>query len=152
MVALAAASCGESRVERGRPVPHVAGETLEGGTLRLSDLRGRPVIVNFWGPSCIPCRDEFPLFKTKLAEHEADGLVILGVLMGDPPEDARAFVEEFGAEWPTVIDPDQSIVRSYQVAARPQSYFVDGEGILRSIQIGEVVAGDFERQYALIAP
>ena len=126
--------------------------TLDGRQLRLADFRGRPVIVNFWGPSCIPCRDEFPLFQAKLHERSAEGLVILGVLMDDPPDAARTFVAEFGATWPTVVDPDKSIVRAYQVLARPQSYFIDGEGVIRSIQIGEVVEEDFERQYALIAP
>ncbi len=139
-------------MERGRPAPDVSGQTLDGSTFRLADLRGRPVIVNFWGPSCIPCRDEFPLFKEKLAEHADDGLVIVGVLMDDPPEAARAFVESYGSSWPTVIDPDESIVKAWQVAARPQSYFVDGAGILRSIQIGELVEADFERQLALISP
>ena len=109
-------------------------------------------MVNFWGPSCVPCRSEFPLFKEKLAEHEADGLVILGVLMNDPPEPAREFVAEYGATWPTVIDPDDAIEDAYLTLARPTSYFVDGDGILQSIQIGEVRDEDFERQYQLIAP
>jgi cytochrome c biogenesis protein CcmG/thiol:disulfide interchange protein DsbE len=130
----------------------VAGETLDGTAFRLADLRGRPVIVNFWGPSCLPCRNEFPLFRAKLAEHAADGFAIVGVLMDDPPEPARDFVDEFGADWPTVVDPGEELVRAYQVAARPQTYFIDGAGILRSVQIGEVVESDFERQYALIAP
>ena len=88
----------------------------------------------------------------KLAEHEADGLVILGVLMDDPPEPARDFVAEYGATWPTVIDPDESIQDAYLALARPTSYFIDGGGILQSVQIGEVRDEDFERQYALIAP
>ena len=140
------------RAGLGMPAPDIAGETLDGGSFRLADLRGRPVIVNFWGPSCIPCRDEFPLFKAKLTEHAGDRLTIVGVLMDDPPEAARDFVAQFGATWPTVVDPGEAIVSAYQVVARPQSYFVDGEGILRAIQIGEVVEADFERQYALIAP
>jgi cytochrome c biogenesis protein CcmG/thiol:disulfide interchange protein DsbE len=134
------------------PVPDVTGSTLDGEPFRLADLRGKPVIVNFWGPSCVPCRDEFPLFTDKLAEHARDGFTIVGVLMDDPPEPARDFVRDFGATWVTVLDPDKAIRGAYRVAARPQTYFVDGDGILRSIQIGEVRDADFERQYALIAP
>ena len=151
-VALAIAGCEQGRVERGLPVPPVEGTTLDGESFRLADLRGRPVIVNFWGPSCIPCRDEFPLLKAKLDQYADDGLAIVGVLMDDPPEPARNFVAELEANWPTVVDPGEAIVRAYRVAARPQTYFVDGEGILRSIQIGEVREADFDRQYALIAP
>jgi cytochrome c biogenesis protein CcmG/thiol:disulfide interchange protein DsbE len=135
----------------GRPAPEFAGTTLDGAPLRLADLRGRPVIVNFWGPTCIPCRDEFPLFKSKLTEHAADGLVVLGVLMADPPDLARTFIAEEGATWDTVEDPDGAIKQAYRVAARPQTYFIDRDGVLRSIQIGEVRAADFERQYGLIS-
>ncbi|MEX2011738.1 MAG: TlpA disulfide reductase family protein [Chloroflexota bacterium] len=139
-------------IARNRPAPDIAGVTLDGAAFRLSDLRGRPVIVNFWGPNCPPCRDEFPLFKAKLAEHAGDGLAIVGVLMWDPPEPARDFVAEFGAGWPTIIDPDEKILSAYRVAARPQTYFIDADGILRAIQIGEVSDAVFERQYATIKP
>ena len=81
-----------------------------------------------------------------------DGFAVVGVLTDDPPEPARDFVAEYGASWPTVIDPDKSIKGTYRVAARPQSYFVDGSGVLRSIQIGELTDADFERQYSRIAP
>ena len=150
-VALNPAGGGDSGIARDAPVPEIVGETLDGEPFRLSDLRGRPVIVNFWGPSCVPCRDEFPLFKAKLAQHAAEGLVIVGVLMHDPPEPARDFVRDFAAGWPTVVDPDASIRGAYRTVARPTSYFVDRDGILRSIQIGEVREADFDRQYAQIA-
>jgi cytochrome c biogenesis protein CcmG, thiol:disulfide interchange protein DsbE len=119
---------------------------------RLADLRGRPVIVNFWGPSCIPCRTEFPLLKSKLAQYSGDGLAIVGVLMDDPPDPARAFVAEMDADWPTVTDPGELLERAYLVPARPQTYFVDAEGVIRAVQIGELTEAVFDRQYAAIAP
>jgi cytochrome c biogenesis protein CcmG/thiol:disulfide interchange protein DsbE len=133
-------------------VPAIAGTTIDGAAFDLGSLRGRPVIVNFWGPSCVPCRDEFPLFKAKLTEHAADGLTIVGVLMFDAPGPARAFVAEYGAPWVTVDDPDGRIRAAYRAVARPQSYFVDADGILRAIQVGEVTDDRFEAQYALIRP
>lgn len=139
-------------IARDRPAPDIAGVTLDGAEFRLADLLGRPVIVNFWGPGCVPCRDEFPLFKAKLAEHAGDNLAIVGVLMWDPPEPARDFVAQLGAGWPTVIDPGEKIRSAYRVAARPQTYFIDADGILRAIQIGEVREAVFERQYATIKP
>jgi cytochrome c biogenesis protein CcmG/thiol:disulfide interchange protein DsbE len=144
-------SDGSAGIERGKPAPEIAGTTLDGASFRLADLRGRPVIVNFWGPTCVPCRDEFPLFKTKLAEHEADGLALVGVLMADPPDLALTFMADQGATWPTVVDPEGAIKGDYRVVARPQTYFIDRDGILRGIQIGEVRDADFERNYALIA-
>jgi len=119
--------------------------------LSLSSLRGRPVIVNFWGPSCVPCRDEFPLFKSVLAAHAAEGLAIVGVLMDDAPAPARDFITEYDATWPTVDDPKGEIRADYRVAARPQSYFIDRDGILRSIQVGELTQAEFDRQFAAIS-
>jgi cytochrome c biogenesis protein CcmG/thiol:disulfide interchange protein DsbE len=136
----------------GRDAPPIVGQTLDGSTVSLAALRGRPVIVNFWGPSCIPCRDEFPLFEQKLAEHAADGLAIVGVLKDDPTSTAIAFVRDMGATWPTVVDPDGAIAAAYRVAARPQSYFIDPSGVVRLIQVGQVAEKDFERLYAQIAP
>lgn len=134
----------------GQPVPRLAGSTLDGTALDLANLRGRPVVVNFWGPSCIPCRDEFPLMIAKLAEHQADGLAIVGVLTDDPEEPARAFVAEYGARWPTIVDPGAEIKAGWRIVGRPTSFFVDRDGILRSVQIGEFREPDFERQYAAI--
>lgn len=134
------------------PAPPIVGTTLDGAAFDLAAYRGRPVVINFWGPSCVPCRDEFPLFLAKLAEHADDRLAIIGVLTDDPPEPARRFAADFGATWPTVDDPDKAFKTAYRVAGRPQTYFVDGEGVIRSIQIGELRDADFERQYAKIAP
>jgi cytochrome c biogenesis protein CcmG, thiol:disulfide interchange protein DsbE len=139
-----------SGIARGQPAPDIVGTTLDGQALRLADLRGRPVIVNFWGPSCIPCRSEFSLFKAKLLEHAADKLAIVGVLMYDTPDEARTFIAQHGATWPTVLDPDGKLRTAYQAVARPQTYFIDRGGVLRTIQIGEVVADEFEQQYATI--
>jgi len=150
-IAIASVAMQGPKVEVGKPAPPVVGRTIDGDTFDLASLRGRPVVLHFWGPGCIPCRSEFPLFTTKLARHASAGLAIVGVLEGDTPEDARDFVAEFEASWPTVIDPTQRIANAYRYAARPQTYFIDGEGIVRSIQIGELTEADFERQFAKIA-
>jgi cytochrome c biogenesis protein CcmG/thiol:disulfide interchange protein DsbE len=141
----------DGRAAVGRAVPPLTGTTLDGGAFDLAAYAGKPVLVNFWGPSCVPCRDEFPLIEAKLAEHAADGLVVVGVLTDDPVEPARDFVAQYGGTWPTVVDPNKALKTAYRVAARPQTYFVDRAGVLRSIQIGEMRDADFERQFAQIA-
>jgi cytochrome c biogenesis protein CcmG/thiol:disulfide interchange protein DsbE len=136
----------------GQAAPPIVGTTLDGQPFDLAAYRGRPVIVNFWGPSCAPCRDEFPQFLKKLQEHAADDPAIVGVLTDDPVEPARQFAAHYHATWPTVVDPDQAIKRAYRVVARPHSWFIDRDGILRSQQIGGPMSdADFERQYARIA-
>jgi cytochrome c biogenesis protein CcmG/thiol:disulfide interchange protein DsbE len=143
---------GGPRAEVGGTAPPIVGTTLDGEAFDLADYAGRPVIVNFWGPSCVPCREEFPLLIDKLAEHSGDGLAIVGVLTDDPAEPARRFASDYGATWPTVVDPERASKTAYRVAGRPQTYFIDGDGVIRSIQIGQMLDEDFERQYARIAP
>lgn len=111
------------------------------------------MIVNFWASWCTPCRDEFPLFKERLASlGPADGLVIVGVLYKDQASLADKFTTEFGATWPTVTDPNGTLAAAYRVAAPPQTYFIDKDGVLRGMQIGEVLPQDFDMQYAKIKP
>jgi len=139
------------RARIGEPAPAIVSTTLEGEAFDLATYRGRPVIVNFWGPSCVPCREEFPQFLRELAEHEADGLAIVGVLTDDPVEPARRFVAAYGATWDTVVDPGEAIKRAYRVVARPHTWFIDRGGIVRSMQIGGPMSDDeFERQYSRI--
>jgi cytochrome c biogenesis protein CcmG, thiol:disulfide interchange protein DsbE len=111
------------------------------------------VIVNFWASWCGPCRDEFPLFEEQLKTlGPADGLQIIGVLYKDDPASARKFIADEGAPWPSVTDPDDSLARTYRAVAPPQTYFIDKDGILRGLQIGEVLPEDFAAQYAKIKP
>jgi cytochrome c biogenesis protein CcmG/thiol:disulfide interchange protein DsbE len=136
----------------GAPAPEIVGTTLDGKPFRLSDLKGQPVVLNFWGPSCVPCREEFPLLQSKQSEHAAAGLQVVGVLTDDPPAPALDFIAAYGATWPTVADPDKAAKAAYRVVGRPQTYFIDPAGVIRSIQIGQLTDADFERQYAKIAP
>ncbi len=141
-----------ARAELDGPAPAVVGTTIDGAAFDLADYAGRPVVLNFWGPSCEPCRDEFPLLIAKQAQYADDGLAVVGVLTDDPVEPARAFASEYGATWPTVEDPDRALKTAYRIVGRPQTYFIDGDGVIRSIQFGEVRDADFDRQYAKIAP
>jgi cytochrome c biogenesis protein CcmG/thiol:disulfide interchange protein DsbE len=141
----------ETGIERGKTVPAITGTTLDGTAFDLASLRGHPLLINFWGPSCIPCREETPLLATLAARHAADGFVIVGVLADDPVEPARQFAAQYGATWPTVIDPGAVLKAAYHVVGRPQSFYVDRNGILRDLQIGPVTDADFERKYATIA-
>ena len=155
---LLVAACGgaggaATEARTGLPAPSIVGTSLDGTAIDLAAYRGHPVIVNFWASWCTPCRDEFPLFQERLDElGPSDGLVMLGVLYKDEPALARQFVEEVGATWPTVVDGDEALAKAYRVVAPPQTYFIDKDGIVRGIQIGEVRPEDFDTQYAKIKP
>lgn len=149
-VLVAVAACSSPVARTGQPAPPLAGTTLDGGHVDLAELRGRPVIVNFWASWCIPCREEFPLLAAALRNHAADGLAIVGVLFKDEAEPAQRFVAEERVDWPTVLDPDGRLAEAYRVVAPPQTYFIDRSGVIRSIQIGELLDVDLEHQLPAI--
>jgi cytochrome c biogenesis protein CcmG/thiol:disulfide interchange protein DsbE len=155
VVVLLVAACGgtSGQATTGQPAPAITGTALDGSTVDLAALRGKPVIVNFWASWCTPCREEFPLFKDRLATlGPRDGLVIIGVLYKDQAGLAQAFLADFGAAWPTLPDPDGTLAAMYRVAAPPQTYFIDKDGVLRGLQVGQVLETDFDTQYAKIRP
>jgi cytochrome c biogenesis protein CcmG/thiol:disulfide interchange protein DsbE len=143
---------GPDTIAKDAPVPNVAGTTLDGGAADLAALRGRPVVINFWASWCGPCQQEMPLLAQKAAAHAGSGLVILGVLSDDTVANGIAFERKYGATWKSVFDSTGTFKAAYHVIGRPQSYFVDKDGILRSIQIGYLTDADFERQFGLITP
>jgi cytochrome c biogenesis protein CcmG/thiol:disulfide interchange protein DsbE len=154
-LALLTAACGGGTgdARTGNPAPPIAGTALDGTAIDLAAYRGHPVVVNFWASWCVPCREEFPLFKDRLATlGPTDGLQMIGVLYKDDAAPASQFTGEFGATWPTVTDADGKIAKDYRVVAPPQTYFIDANGVLQGIQIGEVLPQDFDTQYAKIKP
>jgi cytochrome c biogenesis protein CcmG/thiol:disulfide interchange protein DsbE len=138
-------------IAKGEPAPAIAGSALDGTAIDLAQLRGHPVVINFWASWCGPCQQEMPLLAQKASAHAGTGLAILGVLSDDTVPNGQAFERQYGATWPSVFDANGAIKTAYHVLGRPQSYFVDRDGILRSIQIGYLTDADFERQFALIA-
>ncbi len=140
-----------SAIAKGQPAPNITGTALDGSTVDLASLRGKPVVINFWASWCGPCQQEMPLLAQKAQEHADSGLQIVGVLSDDTADNGRAFETKYGATWPSVIDGNGAIKQAYQVIGRPQSYFVDRNGVLQSIQIGYLTDADFERQFGLIS-
>ena len=117
---------------------------LEGRTVRLSDHRGEPVLVNFWASWCVPCRKEFPLLK---AVH-GRGATVLGVVFEDTADAARDFMREQGATWPALEDPGGRIAESYDVGFRPGlpvTVAVDRAGVLVERHVGELRREDVDR-------
>ena len=88
----------------GKPAPDFKLETLQGGFLSLSSLKGKAVIVNFWASWCLPCRDEAPLLRDAQDQFANQGLVLVGITVSDKPENSRKFVAEFGLNYPNLID------------------------------------------------
>ena len=135
----------------GKPAPPLAGTTLDGAPFDLAAHRGSPVLVNFWASWCGPCREEFPLLEDAAARHAAEGLVVVGSLYKDEADAARSFVVEQEATWPTVTDPDRTIGSAWKVLAPPQTFFIDRDGVIRDVQVGQIRdAAELDRLLASI--
>lgn len=114
--------------------------TLEGEPIKLSELRGRPVWVNFWATWCPPCRAEMPEMKQKYARFKAKGLVIVGVDSGESPDTVKQFVTSNGFDWTFVLDSAQTTGQQYFVTGIPTHLFVGRDGVIKAIQVGGLPA------------
>jgi cytochrome c biogenesis protein CcmG/thiol:disulfide interchange protein DsbE len=133
----------------GQPAPDFALADLDGNPLQLGDLRGRPVIINFWASWCGPCIEEFPLLQAAASRHRADDLAVVGIVYRDNSEAARAFLARLGATWPAAMDPGEQVAESFGIYGPPETFFIDRDGVVRGRQIGQLTAADLDRQLAL---
>ena len=114
----------------GKAVPDFTAPLLGGdGSLTMSDLEGKPVMLNFWASWCGPCKDEAPLLQ---AAHEryGDRISFLGVDIRDANSDALEFVAEYGLTYPSVRDEQMRVYADYGLTGQPETFFVDAQGIL----------------------
>ena len=118
--------------------PEFALQDAQGQTVRLSELRGRPVLVNLWASWCAPCKAEMPAMQKVYEAYAAQGFTILAVntTFQDTQENAISFAESRMLTFPLLFDVDGSVSQQYQVRAMPTSFFVDQEGIIRRAVFG----------------
>ena len=125
--------------------PDLELQTLEGETLRLSDLRGQAIVLNFWATWCHPCRKEMPLFIEAHEQNQADGLNILAVNVGENAAAVQGFVDEFGIEFLVGLDIDQSVTESYRIFGMPTTFFINRQGVIDYVVAGAIREPDLDR-------
>lgn len=113
-------------------------ETIDGQSVRLSDLRGNPVLINLWASWCPPCRAEMPAMERVYQEYRHRGFTILAVNVTnqDSIAAAAAFTQAYGLTYPILLDVEGAVSRQYQLRSLPTSFFVDSQGIIREVIIG----------------
>lgn len=122
--------------EEGAMAPDFLLEDLDGGELRLSDLRGRPLIINFWATWCAPCRKEMPQFVEAYDKYRDGGLEIVAVNLQEGKSIASKFADDFGMDFTVAIDRDGEVGDQYHLLGLPTTYFVGRDGIIRSVFTG----------------
>jgi peroxiredoxin len=149
---------GESpSTEIGRVAPDFLLRRADGGELRFSDLRGQPVLVNFWASWCAPCRKEMPEIVRARAAHAGDGLAVVAVNLQENAEQVQSFAQEFGmADFNVVIDRTGQVAEAWRIGGPvegiPSSYFIDRDGVVRRRVFGPMDAGRIEQELEKILP
>lgn len=125
----------------GEMAPNFELPALDGGSVRLSSLRGRVVFVNFWATWCEPCRREFPAFETFSAQQNQ--AVVLAVNVGETAEQIVLFLDEVGAPNVRVLlEGDQRVSDEYRTNFFPSTFVIDPAGVVIAFHLGEVTLDD----------
>jgi peroxiredoxin len=134
----------------GHDAPDFSTPLLNGGTVRLSALRGKVVLINFWATWCTACQDEMPAIEQVWDRYRGRGLAVIAVDFREGNKAAmQRFLSQVGAKFTAALDPDGKIADAYGVTfGLPTSVFVDRDGVVRVIHLGQM-APDFIDQQAL---
>lgn len=136
----------------GEPAPALVVPQVGGGIVDLTNLRGKPVWVNFMGTYCPPCLDEFPLMNRFAARHADDGLIVLAIDVKEDEGVVAAFAEQLGATFPLGLDADGSAAIRWDAAALPVHFWIDKDGIIRDGALGGIGPDIMARGLRTIMP
>ncbi len=143
----------------GQPAPELTGVNddqqvgladLDGNPIRLSDLRGHPVWINFWASWCPPCQQETPVLRDVYDAHKAQGLALVAISVQETtPDDVRAYVQRYGLDFTVGFDATSAIFHTYDAYVLPTQVFIDRDGIVRNVTLGIVSRDQVEQ---ILAP
>lgn len=106
--------------------------TFDGETIRLADLKGKGVVLNFWASWCGPCRDEAALLESAWQREQNNNIVFLGLDYLDQEHSAKAYLAEFGVSYPNGPDLQSKAARRYGISGVPETFFIGPDGLIKS--------------------
>lgn len=139
----------------GTHAPEIDLPTLQGGRIKLSALRGHPVVVTFWGTWCPPCRDELIELVAAHKTYRDRGLVVLAVNQRDQElgtNDVQAFITEHAVEFTVALDRRGESRRTFRLLAIPTTVFIDSGGMIQRVRSGAINRADLAEGLAMILP
>jgi peroxiredoxin len=135
------------------PAPNAAApdftlRSADGHNVRLDELRGQVVLVNFWATWCGPCREEMPHLNVLYEKYHKSGFVLLGVNIDDDPKTALATAAKLGVSFPVLLDTDKKVSKLYDLNTMPSTVVIDRDGKMRFLHRGYRAGteGDYEQQ------
>ena len=120
----------------GNMAPDFQLQNLTGQTVKLSDFRGKPVLLNFWATWCGPCRSEMPYLQQISDNSAATGLVMLAVDAGENATVVQKFMTELNLTIPVLLDTDKAVSKSYSITAIPSTFLIDKNGVIQKKILG----------------
>jgi peroxiredoxin len=129
--------------KEGSPAPDFTVQTVEGEPVKLSDFRGRPIMLNFWATWCGPCTAEMKNIESVFQKHTDEEFVILGVNQGEGSTTVKGYAELWKLTFRLVRDQEGEASRLYQVRALPTTIFIDAQGNIHEIHIGGPMSAEF---------
>lgn len=140
-------------LEKGNIAPDLELRSIDGEALKLSSLRGKKVILNFWATWCPPCRQEMPEIKQFYAKNKSKGIEILAINLTQA-EKSRADVPEFikahGITFPVLMDENGEAGRLYNVSSIPATFIIDSRGVIGDKIVGPMTYDEMEKMLGAI--
>jgi len=113
---------------------------LDGKSVSLKQLRGKPAVINFFASWCDPCRDEIPLINELAANADKAGYQVIGIAVEDTRAAVMQFTKEANVVFPVALDLNSTVKRAYRIFGPPATFFIDAQGTVRDIVLGSVTA------------
>ena len=134
----------------GTPAPADTLPLMDGGSVRLDDLHGKAVIVNFWNSWCRPCRQEAPSLDRFYAQHAGDRhFAMVGIVIDDSASAARSYVRARQIPWQIALDPDSRAALDFGTTGQPETYAISPDGVIVAKRSGPATVADLTRMLAM---
>ncbi len=118
------------------PAPNFTLKSMTGKNMKLSEMTGNVVLINFWASWCGPCREEMPLLNALHRKYGPLGFTVLGVNVEEQVDNARGFLNDFPVDFPVLLDSQNQVSKLYKVIAMPTTVVVDRDGNMRFLHKG----------------
>jgi peroxiredoxin len=131
-----AASPESSEAVVGELAPSFQLQDFDGQSVALGNLRGKPLLLNFWATRCPPCRSEMPYIQQVYDEWSGKELVVLAINIGESSAKVKEFMQSYGLSFPVLLDTNEKVAQVYNIRYIPTTFFIDGDGIIQVKIIG----------------
>ena len=136
----------------GSVAPSFTLRRLDGpGRVSLASYRGKPVVLNVWNSTCVPCVQEAPLLQSQWQRVQSQGIVFIGIDFQDAKSDGLSFLQKYGITYLNVLDATGSTAISYGVTGAPETIFINRQGVVVSRVIGELTVHTLQSNLQLIS-